>query len=162
MIYDMSDELYDSASIAEKQIFNKMADSPLDFYLTGSRYMDVHTSTSDWDFLVQASLPNIEALKALGFVVVGEPNEVEREYTDGFTVCFLECGSIQIQCITTLKGKLRARDIVRDHMLAGHTNMPSDVRVDFWNKLITVANIALTWESAWPGKNKEDEFNDIF
>jgi len=50
------------------EVINKLESSPIEFYLTGSRFFGTYGERSDWDFFTQDCSNTHEFLKKLGFV----------------------------------------------------------------------------------------------
>jgi len=50
------------------EIIRKLENSPIKFYLTGSRFFSTHDENSDWDFFTLDSLDARNFLKNIGFV----------------------------------------------------------------------------------------------
>lgn len=78
----------------------KMMDSPIDFYLTGSRYFGTNTASSDWDFYTPINTGTIIFLDALGFVN-------DTKYYDADKVMKHHIENIHVQLVSNLEEKHR-------------------------------------------------------
>lgn len=104
-------------------VFEKMSNLPFQFYLAGSRYMEVEDNQSDWDFIAEDSKEIQEALKNIGF----------RYILTGSGYIDTNCSSvmqhknpqipIHIQLSRNINTRLAAQFIVKNSQLAAELHI---------------------------------------
>lgn len=110
--------------------FEVIRDSPVSFYLTGSRFFGNATSTSDWDFMAEDSSEVETLLIQNGFTRVDVDNYSDFSITKVFA--HIQC-NIHVQLIR--KDYLR-RKIAAQHFLTNFpfsTDMDKILRGLIWN-----------------------------
>lgn len=108
-------------------LFQILADSKFEFYLTGSKFFGGARIDSDHDFFVEDSEEVHAFLRNLGFEEVAFP----KLYGGETCTALYEIGSIHIQVVKNLDQKHRAQT-----WLAQNANMalvPKNARVHLWN-----------------------------
>jgi len=100
-----------------ESIFNKMAQSQANYYLTGSRFFGTYTVNSDWDFYV-ADCPEVrKELENLGFT------EEKNSYSDGLTskVYVHQSANVHVQCVKDI----HVKEHVQNSLLVTSKKHPS-------------------------------------
>lgn len=87
-----------------------LMNSKFSFYLTGSRYFNIQTQTSDWDFFVQKNKELEEFLTRQGFFV-----DSQASYSDPsvYKVYTNPNDNVQVQVVFDAELKLLAQTVIK-------------------------------------------------
>jgi len=119
-------------------IIDQMRASKWNFYLTGSRFFETHTSTSDWDFFTEPHWSNacVNFLISLGFTYVPFDKVMQMEdgsyYDPSVSLVLVHEAGIHVQILCSGFSCLKQKIQQSMNNIPGYTILEKDEKKRQW------------------------------
>lgn len=131
----------ESRTISE-EIRAKLAESPYQFYITGSRFFGGSTPQSDWDYFAQNDEKVLQFLQSLGF-----KSAKTNTYSDPGIKFLLIKEDVQVQLVSDAIAKDAVQKMITKYMTVNQMkSLTGHMRVVLWAIPLEIWKLAIETE----------------
>ena len=116
-------------------IVNRIIESDIKFYQTGSRYFGTSTDDSDWDFFADDTIDTRRWLTDHGFICLSFYADNNEYNIDPFCNAVYRQGKVDVQLVNNLDLKIKAQDLIKNKINVNWLRNKTIARVVWFSAL---------------------------